>query len=124
MGKKKTAAAARDLSFEEALARLEQIVRELEESDLPLEKSLAVFEEGVRLSRLLHEKLDESERKVEILLKNEQGGKTPVPFRSEGDADPAAIGDGGRGDDEDDDDDDTEEREDEKGGAGQTGLPF
>lgn len=125
MAKKKTTAFPKDLSFEEALARLEEIVRELEEADLPLEKSLAVFEEGVRLSRFLHEKLNEAERKVEILMANEEGGKTAVPFRGEGAPDPAAPPDEGGGDD------DEEEEDDDEGtggagasGAGQTGFRF
>src|SRR5512134_3092116 len=80
MAKRKTAAGAAAPTFEEALARLEAIVRELEEDDLPLERSLSVFEEGVRLSRLLHERLNEAERKVEILMKNEEGEKVPVPL--------------------------------------------
>ena len=75
MAKRKAPAGAAAPTFEEALARLETIVRELEEADLPLERSLTVFEEGVRLSRLLHERLNEAERKVEILMKNEAGEK-------------------------------------------------
>jgi exodeoxyribonuclease VII small subunit len=107
-----TAAAEQEPSFETALARLEEIVHELEEADLPLERSLAVFEEGVRLSRLLHQRLNEAERKVEILLKGEGGEKVPVPFSPGGEA--AARG----GDDESDDD--TEGAD----GGGQSKLPF
>lgn len=115
MAKKKTTALPKDLSFEEALARLEEIVREMEEADLPLEKSLAVFEEGVRLSRLLHERLNEAERKVEILLRNEDGEKTAVPFREEGDTAAAAGADADGGDDDEDKG---------AGGKGQTGFHF
>ena len=57
-------------AFEELLSRLANIVDELERGDLPLERSLAVFEEGVRLSRLAKERLDDAERRVEVLLEN------------------------------------------------------
>ena len=59
--------------FEEALKKLEKIVREMESGDLTLEKSLKSFEEGVRLSRFCAKKLDEAERRIDILLKNEEG---------------------------------------------------
>jgi exodeoxyribonuclease VII small subunit len=59
--------------FEEAMARLEELVKELESGDLPLDKSLEVFEEGIKLSRWCIKKLEEAERKVEILLKTEAG---------------------------------------------------
>ena len=121
MAKKKEAAAAGP-SFEAALARLEEIVHELEEADLPLERSLAVFEEGVRLSRLLHERLNEAERKVEILMKNEDGEKVPVPFAAGVEA--AA---GAATEDADDADDDTEDDDTTGGtpsGHGQSALPF
>lgn len=66
--------------FEEALRELEAIVNRLEQGDLPLEEALRHFEEGVKLSRYCHTKLDEAQRKVEILLKNEGGKITPQPF--------------------------------------------
>jgi exodeoxyribonuclease VII small subunit len=56
--------------FEAALARLEEIVQELEKGDLPLEQSLKLFEEGIKLSRICNSRLEEAERKVEILLKD------------------------------------------------------
>lgn len=80
MAKKKPAARAKEPTFEEAMGRLEEIVRELEEAELPLEKSLKIFEEGVRLSRLLNSKLNEAEEKVEILLQDEEGKKVARPF--------------------------------------------
>jgi exodeoxyribonuclease VII small subunit len=83
MGKKKSRGPGKEASFEEALRRLEEIVKELEETDLPLEESLKIFEEGVRLSHKLNHKLNEAERKVEILLRNEAGEKVPVPFDPE-----------------------------------------
>jgi exodeoxyribonuclease VII small subunit len=55
-------------SFEDATTRLAAIVAELEGGDLPLEKSLALFEEGIRLARAAESRLDAAERKVEELL--------------------------------------------------------
>ncbi|HIC91927.1 MAG TPA: exodeoxyribonuclease VII small subunit [Syntrophaceae bacterium] len=70
-------------SFENALKRLEEIVNKLESGDLPLDESLKIFEEGVKLSRFCAKKLDEAERKVELLLKNEEGKFTTKPFSEE-----------------------------------------
>jgi exodeoxyribonuclease VII small subunit len=58
--------------FEEALGRLEDIVRRMEAGDMTLEESLKAFEEGIKLARLCARKLDEAERRVEILLKQEE----------------------------------------------------
>ena len=69
-----------EIDFEVALKQLEQIVEQLEAGDLPLERSLALFEQGVRLSRDCQRRLDEAERRVEILLKDEGGGYSPSPF--------------------------------------------
>ncbi len=80
MARKKEAPKEPEPAFEEAMNRLEEIVGELEKEELPLEKSLTVFEEGVRLSRLLNRKLDEAEEKIEILLRDEKGDKVPRPF--------------------------------------------
>jgi exodeoxyribonuclease VII small subunit len=71
---------AKDKNFEASLAELEQIVAQLEAGDLPLEQSLELFERGVRLSRECQKRLDEAERKVEILLKNEDGSRRVAPF--------------------------------------------
>ena len=60
-------------TFEAALARLEQIVQRLEKGELALEESLVLYEEGVRLSRVCHAKLEEAEGKIEILLKDQRG---------------------------------------------------
>ncbi len=62
-----------ELSFEEALGKLENNVRTLEVGDLSLEESLKIFEEGMRLSKLCSSKLEQAEQKIEILL--EQEGK-------------------------------------------------
>jgi len=70
-------------SFEKALKRLEEIVNKLESGALPLDESLKIFEEGVRLSRFCTKKLDEAERKVEVLLKNKEGKFTTKPFLKE-----------------------------------------
>jgi exodeoxyribonuclease VII small subunit len=59
--------------FEECLQRLEKIVHELEKGEVPLEKSLTLFEEGMQLSAACRKELEEAEGKVEILLK--QNGK-------------------------------------------------
>ncbi|HOD35066.1 MAG TPA: exodeoxyribonuclease VII small subunit [Syntrophales bacterium] len=55
--------------FEKALAKLEDIVRRMEQGDMTLEESLKAFEEGIRLSRLCAKRLDEAERRVQLLLK-------------------------------------------------------
>ncbi len=59
--------------FESSLVALERIVREMEQGDLPLEKSLELFERGVRLSRECQERLSEAERRIEVLLRDSQG---------------------------------------------------
>jgi len=59
-----------ELSFENALSRLEEIVHTLEQGNLPLEESLRIFEEGIRLSRFCMQKLNEAEKKIEILIKD------------------------------------------------------
>jgi exodeoxyribonuclease VII small subunit len=64
---------AETTTFEQALARLEQIVQRLEKGELPLEESLRLYEEGVRLSRLCHGKLEEAEGRIEVLLKDARG---------------------------------------------------
>lgn len=66
--------------FEDAFQKLEAIVKKLEEGNLSLEESLKAFEEGVRLSRFCAKKLDEAEKKVEILLKDSEGRLHPHPF--------------------------------------------
>ena len=71
--------------FETAIAELETIVKTLEEGDLALEKSLALFERGVTLSRFCHTKLEEAERRVEIL--NERGEIKPAPGALAGETD-------------------------------------
>jgi len=60
-------------TFEQALQQLEQIVQKLEKGELPLEESLKLYEEGIRLSRLCHGKLEEAEGRIEVLLKDARG---------------------------------------------------
>lgn len=62
-------------SFEDAVKRLSEIVQTLERGDLPLEESLRLFEEGVRLSRTSQDKLDTAQKRVEELLGFERDGK-------------------------------------------------
>ena len=70
-------------TFETQLAALERIVRELERGDLPLEQSLKLFEQGVRLSRECQERLNEAERRIEVLLRGGDGSTIAVPFEAE-----------------------------------------
>ncbi|MEE8450029.1 MAG: exodeoxyribonuclease VII small subunit [Thermodesulfobacteriota bacterium] len=71
------------MKFEETLKQLEGIVERLEAGELALEESLEQFEEGIKLARTLAKKLAEAEKKVQILLKNEEGEITPQPFEPE-----------------------------------------
>ena len=67
-------------SFEEALAKLEQITKELEEGNIPLEESLKYFDEGVKLAEYCNSKLNDAQKKVEILLKKNDGFEA-APFK-------------------------------------------
>lgn len=71
---------ADELTFEDALKRLEEIVARMEGADLNLDESLKSFEEGVKLTRFCEKKLDEAEKKVEILMKDKGGRLTAMPF--------------------------------------------
>ncbi len=66
--------------FEKALNRLSTIVSSLEKGDLPLEESLQLFEEGVRLSRYCSDRLEEAERRIDVLVKGKGGKTTEEPF--------------------------------------------
>ena len=68
--------------FEAAIAELESLVKKLEEGDLPLETSLKLYERGVQLSRFCHSRLEDAERRIEVL--DERGELKPAP---------AALGD-------------------------------
>ena len=67
-------------SFEQSLRQLEKIVQELESGDLPLEKAIKKFEEGVQLSKYCSQKLDETEERINLLMKDDSGEVTEVPF--------------------------------------------
>jgi exodeoxyribonuclease VII small subunit len=67
-------------TFEESLKHLEGIVTQLERGDLPLEDSIKMFEEGMRLSAQCKQELDSAESKVQILLKQRDGSLKPEPF--------------------------------------------
>jgi exodeoxyribonuclease VII small subunit len=69
--------------FEAAIAELEAVVKKLEEGDLPLEQSLALYERGVQLSRFCHARLEEAERRIEILT--ERGELKSAPPALTGD---------------------------------------
>jgi exodeoxyribonuclease VII small subunit len=71
------------MKFEEAMSRLEEIVKKLEGGDVPLDESLVLFEEGVKLSTFCTEKLNEAERKVEILIKDSEGKFETRSFKAE-----------------------------------------
>jgi exodeoxyribonuclease VII small subunit len=73
-----------DTPFEEILSRLQRVVEELERGELPLEKSLAAFEEGVRLARLGQKQLADAEHRVEQLLGEGDDGVKTAPL-DEGD---------------------------------------
>ena len=84
------------LTFEKALADLEEIVAKLEKGGISLNESLALFEKGVKMSRFLRAELDKAERKVEILLKDEKGKLKAEEFEAEteaGEADDAGDDD-------------------------------
>jgi exodeoxyribonuclease VII small subunit len=72
----------KEKQFEDAMKELEDIVKRLESGDLSLEESLKIFEEGIALSRYCFKKLEEAEKRVSILIKDEKGIKRE-PFESE-----------------------------------------
>jgi len=103
-------AATTKSNFETSLNALERIVRDMEQGDLPLEKSLELFEQGVRLSRECQERLAEAERRVEVLLRDAEGR----PFAEALNARSGIISKDPLDDDEDDaNDDDADEDDDE-----------
>jgi len=69
-----------EMKFEEALKRLEKIVSDLENGDLALDEALEKYEEGIRLSKVCAKKLEAARKKVEILLKAEDGSFELKPF--------------------------------------------
>lgn len=77
--------------FETALKSLEEIVSQLEGGDLTLDRALELFEEGVKISRFCNTKLEEAQRKVDILTRSADGGMVETPFQ------PQENGDESRG---------------------------
>src|SRR3982750_1504787 len=75
--------AQKNQTFESSLGELEKIVRRLEDGDLSLEESLKLFEDGVRLSRECQERLNQAERRIEVLLKDEDGNPSLNVIRQE-----------------------------------------
>ncbi|MDP2646343.1 MAG: exodeoxyribonuclease VII small subunit [Desulfobacterales bacterium] len=72
-------------SFEKSLKQLEDIVQELESGDLALEKAIKLFEEGISLSKHCSDTLDQMEKKITILLKDQDGSILEKPFEPEND---------------------------------------
>ncbi|HEV8201604.1 MAG TPA: exodeoxyribonuclease VII small subunit [Candidatus Polarisedimenticolia bacterium] len=89
-------------SFEDALARLEEIVVALEGGDRPLEESLKLFEEGIALTRQCASRLDHAQRRIDLLSRDARGEPVLVPFDPGGEAaDDAEADDTGTGEDGD-----------------------
>jgi exodeoxyribonuclease VII small subunit len=87
MSKGKAESLPKSLTFEKALSRLQDIVSELEDPEKGLEESLTLFEEGVALSRFCRGRIDEIEKRVEVVLKETAGALVTEPLESELDAD-------------------------------------
>ena len=84
---------AKPKTFESSLEELERIVRELEQGELPLERSLELFEHGVKLSRECQDRLNQAERRIEILMRDNQGRPAVRAFEAENGADDNASDD-------------------------------
>jgi exodeoxyribonuclease VII small subunit len=74
-------------TFEQAMEDLEKIVEELEAGDLPLEKAMQKFEEGMELTRFCTRKLDQTEKKINLLLRDKAGKVVEQPLPTDGQAD-------------------------------------
>ncbi len=72
-----------DIKFEEAIKRLEEIVEEMEGKDLQLDKSIKLFQEGMELAAFCNGKLDEAERRINIVIKNSKGQIMEEKFNPE-----------------------------------------
>ena len=72
--------ARRSNEFEKSFQQLESIVKRLENEELPLDESLQLFEEGIRLSRFCHQRLEEVEKKIELILADAKGEPRTEPF--------------------------------------------
>lgn len=76
-------ARTRTNDFEKSFQQLESIVKRLESEELPLDDSLQLFEEGIRLSRFCNQKLEEVEKKIELILADAKGQPRVEPFEDE-----------------------------------------
>jgi len=74
--------AAKKMNFEQSVARLDEIVRQLERGDAPLEESLALFEEGTALARKCSALLEQAEQKIVMLQKGANGSPVEIPFEA------------------------------------------
>jgi exodeoxyribonuclease VII small subunit len=72
-------------TFEQAMKQLEQTVQDLESGDMPLEKAIKTFEEGIQLSKFCSEKLDETEKRITILMQDPDGELSEAPFSGKND---------------------------------------
>ncbi len=72
------------MKFEEGLKKLESIVKTLDEGNIPLDEALSIFKEGLQLTKKLSKRLDDIEKKVEILIKKDNGSVEKRPFSQEG----------------------------------------
>lgn len=79
--------ATRRNDFEKSFQQLEKIVQRLENEELPLDESLGLFEEGIRLSRFCHQRLEEVEKKIELILADAKGQPVTEPFADAEDLD-------------------------------------
>jgi exodeoxyribonuclease VII small subunit len=70
-------------SFEKNVERLDAIVRQLEDTELPLERALQLYEEGMKLSEVCHKQIEEAEGRIEILMKKAGGKVVAEPFAPE-----------------------------------------
>jgi exodeoxyribonuclease VII small subunit len=89
----------RSNEFEKSFQQLEKIVQRLEGEELPLDEALRLFEEGIGLSRFCHQKLEEVEKKIEVILADAKGEPRTEPFEpedldEEDDGEDAATGEG------------------------------
>jgi exodeoxyribonuclease VII small subunit len=86
-------AARRGNDFEKAFKDLESIVQRLESEELPLDESLRLFEQGISLSRFCHQRLEEVEKKIELILADAKGQPRTEPFEAGEDLDEAEVED-------------------------------
>ena len=86
-------AARRPNEFEKAFQNLEKIVQRLESEELPLDESLGLFEEGIKLSRFCHQRLEEVEKKIELILADAKGQPVTEPFEGVDDEDDEPLDD-------------------------------